>query len=49
MGHTSFSIPLLHYFPGYSVEKGFSKICILVGLVLGQPLKQKFTYGATAT
>ena len=26
MVHTSFSIPLPHYFPGYSVEKGFSKI-----------------------
>ena len=26
MVHTSFSVPLQHYFPGYSVEKGFSKI-----------------------
>ena len=26
MVHTSFSVPLPHYFPGYSVEKVFSKI-----------------------
>ena len=36
--HTSpLPLPLPHYFPGYSVKKKFSKIQIVVGLVLEQP------------
>ena len=47
--HTSFSIPLPHYFPSYSVKKKFSKIQIFCQIGTGTALKQNFNLGVATT